>query len=161
MKEEKINWEQEIASLKQVQNTDLKKAIKALNLKIDSDKFQFAFAGISIPDSFSKICNEAIRETLSKDIPDEGIEVCKAFGFFIIKPYIAFLYMRSKTLENALKSDNIGNNSPLKSFSEFFSKTDDGTIGQHIRNALAHGHIEVNRESKKNSLKRRKVGLFN
>lgn len=142
-----IEWSKEIEELEKVEDLDIQEEIKKLNISIDSDKFNFAFSGISIPESFANIDNNSIKKTLSIEIPDEGIEQVKSFGLFIIKPYIAFLYMRSETIEQRI--DEIDNNSPLKPFADFFSRRREKTPGQHIRNALAHGTLKVNRESGK------------
>jgi hypothetical protein len=64
---------------------------------------------------------------------------------FFFRAYTAFVFMRSEHLERGL--DGVPDDSPIRPFRDFFrsgcrSRNDD-TIAQHIRNALAHGTVEI------------------
>lgn len=149
MKEE---WDRWLKGLQNVTDEDMCAALVDTDLKIDSDKFNFAFSGITVPEFFSNLPDEVIRNNAGFsshcDVSTlESFSTIKSFSIFIIKGYIAFLYMRSDTLEKGL--ERLPEKSALSPYRNFFSKSNPKTPAQHIRNALAHGHISINRDKKK------------
>jgi len=141
-----IDWDKIVESLDSITNECLKREIKNLNISIDLDKFNFAFSAITVPEIFSNIPNEIICQVTGVQADPSDM---KAFSLFIIKGYIAFLYMRSDVIEKKLKKNNISTKSCIYQFSNLLSHDSESTVGQRIRNSLAHGGIFVDRKTAK------------
>ena len=145
------HWEDKLTCLEKITDVQLLYALKEMHIDIPLDKYRFAFSAICVPEIFSNISEDEILR--AGGYPKEfasGVNEVKSYSFFIIKGYISFLYMRSDVIEKRLNKNNISKNSPLYAFSEILSHDKKcPTPGQRIRNALAHGGIEVDRDEGK------------
>lgn len=138
-----INLDPLVEELKTVTDDQLRFALSEYELSISDDKFHHAFSAYGL----SNFLSGASLSTLASNtnIPGPAINAIRWNGVFVLRGYIAMVYMRSDHLERGL--DNIPDPSPISPFKRIFRagsmQAGDDTIAQHIRNSFSHGSFEL------------------
>ncbi|HXF88118.1 MAG TPA: hypothetical protein VNK48_07195 [Xanthobacteraceae bacterium] len=133
-----------LKQLASVRDEELRREITNYNLAISDEKFHAVFSAYGLTRLLSGLDEKCLRGNV-EDIPSQELEQIRRSGVLIFRAYVAFVMMRSDTLERRL--DEVPVTSPLRPFRDFFrsgrrSQSDD-TMAQHIRNAICHGTFSL------------------
>lgn len=136
----KINQE-----LERIKSECIRDEIRKCNLTIRESKYHHAFSCYGATKILSSLSNDTFSG--NEPVPIEVLQGIRKTSVLILRGYIALVYMRSDTLENAL--DKVNEDSCLFPYKKFFrqgsKKNSSDTLAQHIRNSLCHGSFEIQR----------------
>lgn len=133
-----------LSMLNRVTDDDLRRELAKHNLRISDAKFDLAFSAYGVTRWISGLPNSVLSIN-APHLPHDQLDRIRWNAVFFFRAYTAFVFMRSEHLERGL--DRIPDDSPIRPFRDFFRSgcrnRNDDTIAQHIRNALAHGTVEI------------------
>lgn len=141
------NITQLLMDLQSVSDSMLEKELANIRIHINSSKFHNAFSAYGLSKLLSGLEPDILRGGVI-GIPAPELEGIRWAGIFMIRAYVCLVYMRSEVLERKL--DSVATTSPLRPFRDAFRSgclpRGEGTIVQHMRNALAHGTFELSKD---------------
>ncbi|MEM4204873.1 MAG: hypothetical protein QXS54_12465 [Candidatus Methanomethylicaceae archaeon] len=130
--------------LKRVSDDALRGEIVKYGLRISDAKFALAFSAYGVTRWLTSLPHKVLSIN-APSLPTEELDRIRWSAVFFFRAYTTFIFMRSEHLERGL--DTIPEDSPIRPFRDFFRsgsiRRGEDTIAQHIRNALAHGTVEI------------------